>query len=136
MGLFKDISNYVFIRRKLRKARKTETWEKLGLDYDWVGRVWTVINLRQEDVGEETLVKKARVIEKIKPINTFLYEQEIGEIIIPAVEPKTERSYLIVYYPKFEYLTTWRAIKILVITAGSIWAIIGFSLIEKILSLF
>jgi len=136
MGIFKDISNYIFIRRKLMRAIKSNEWKNLGLECDWVGRVWTIINLRKEDIGEENIVKRARVIEKIKPINAFLYELEIGEIIIPAVEQKTERSYLIVYFPKFEYLTVWKAIKILGILSILSWIIYNFSLVSKILNLF
>jgi len=112
---FRDISNYFFILRKIRKAKNSEKWLSLNLNVDWIGRIWTIINLRNEDLGEDELVKKARVVEKIKPINSYLLELGLSEIVFPAIEQKTPRSYLLVYSPLFSVITLWRFLSFTII---------------------
>jgi len=109
----REINNYFYIRKTIKKQKQSDQWYALKLRSDWIGRIYTVINLRKEDVGEEETVKRSRVFEKIVPINSYLKKLDLHEILYPAVEQLTDRSYLIVYSPLFRTITILRTLKYL-----------------------
>jgi hypothetical protein len=39
-----EITNWLFIKRTIRKHKYTADWENFNLRADWVGRIYTVIN--------------------------------------------------------------------------------------------
>jgi hypothetical protein len=43
-----DIKNYFFIRKTIKKNIGTIEWEKFKLRVDWIGRIYTVVNLPPE----------------------------------------------------------------------------------------
>jgi len=109
----REINNYFYIQRTIKKQKETDQWVALKLRSDWIGRIYTVINIRKEDVGEEDTVKRARVFEKIIPLNSYLKKLDLHEIVYPAIEQITDRSYLIVYSPLFTTITILRTLKYL-----------------------
>ena len=129
--IIKEISNYLYLKKILRRESKNfsleHPWKKFNLRKNWFGRVYTVISLREEDMGEEDMVRNWKAMEMMKPINEYLTSLDLNEIIFPSIEkiPNT-RSYLIVYSPLFKELTiswiVWRAL----IISGLIFAIISF----------
>lgn len=123
---FREILNYFYIRKIIKKEKNTETWNVLNLRSDWIGRIYTVINLRKEDLGEQDEVKRFRLGEMMKPINSYLRSLYLHEIIYPAIEQLSEQSYLIVYSPLFNKFTLLRTIKyIIVITVIILGMIFG-----------
>ena len=107
--IIKDISNYRFILKTIKKNRGTIEWDKLNLRADWIGRIYTVVNLPPEvihspDAPQE--IRPAYVLDESRPVNEYLMKLNLQEIILPAIEavPGT-LSYLIVYTPYFQRLS-------------------------------
>jgi len=68
-----------------------------------------VLSLRKEDMGEEEMVQRMKVMEKIEPMNKYLESLDLSEIIYPEIVklPETD-SWLIVYWPLRNHLSFWR----------------------------
>lgn len=128
--IFRELKNYFFLRSVLRKesANINSLWNKYNLRKNWYGRIYTVISLREEEMGEEELVRNWLAMEKMKPVNQYLTDLGLQEIIFPSIEKIPEsRSYLVVYSPLFENLSiSWvvsRLIIILLVTVASLFII-------------
>ena len=106
-GIMRDIRNYFYIRKIVKKHRDTDNWNKFKLRVDYIYRIYTVINLRAEDFGEaDQYVKETRFREKAEPLYEYLTELNLHEIIRPVIEyvPGTY-SYLVKFVPRLEWLT-------------------------------
>jgi hypothetical protein len=107
--IIKDISNYRFILKTIKKNKGTIEWDKLKLRADWIGRIYTVVNLPPEvihspDAPQE--IRPAYVLDESRPVNEYLMKLNLQEIILPAIEAVPESlSYLIVYTPYFQKLS-------------------------------
>lgn len=107
--IIKDISNYRFILKTIKKNKGTIEWEKLKLRADWIGRIYTIVNLPPEvihspDAPQE--IRPAYVLDESRPVNEYLMKLNLQEIILPAIEAVPESlSYLIVYTPYFQKLS-------------------------------
>ena len=104
-----DISNYFFIRKVIKKNMNSIEWEKFRLRVDWIGRIYTVVNLPPEviyspDSPEE--IRPAYVLEESRPINQYLTSLNLQEIVTPEIKPiPGSISYLIIYSPYFQRLS-------------------------------
>lgn len=110
----REIINYIYIKRTIKKEQLTSQWQALNLRADWVGRIYTVLNIRKEDVGEEDTVKRAKVFELMLPLNNYIKKLDLHEIVFPAIEQQSDRSYLVVYSPLFRTITFFRTIKYII----------------------
>lgn len=124
--VFREISNYFFIHRTLRNEiyKLSSPWYEFRLRRNWYGRIYTVISLREEDMGEEEIVRNWKAMEMMRPINDYLSSLGLQELIFPSIEaiPGT-RSYLVVYSPIFVFFTyRW------VFTRLIYLSLIGFSI--------
>jgi hypothetical protein len=118
--IIKDISNYRFILKTIKKNKGTIEWDKLKLRADWIGRIYTVVNLPPEvihspDAPQE--IRPAYVLDESRPVNEYLMKLNLQEIILPAIEAVPESlSYLIVYTPYFQKLSVkWVFYRILLL---------------------
>lgn len=122
--IYREIANYIFLQKTLQKetTNPDSLWNKYKLRKNWYGRIYTVISLREEDMGEEEVVRNWRAMESMRPINEYLTSLDLQEIVFPSIEQIPEsRSYLVVYSPIFRYLTArWVFFRTLFL------AIIGF----------
>jgi len=130
---FREVVNFFYIKRTARKNKNTPTWQSFKLRVDWVGRIYTVINLRKEDTGDDDMVKKARLMEQMMPINKYLKTLDLHEIMFPAIEQKSDRSFLVVYSPLFDKFTILYFFRILIILG---LLITGVFYINEIISVF
>jgi hypothetical protein len=110
--VIRDINNYLFLRKTIKTESKTLVWQKFNLRYDWLGRIYTVVNLPPEvtlspDAPEE--IRPAYVLEETRQINEYLTGLNLHEIIMPEFKPlEGGESYLVIYYPVFQKLSlTW-----------------------------
>jgi hypothetical protein len=103
--IIKELSNYFFLRSVLNKAASESgdsSWSRYNLRKNWYGRIYTIISLREEDMGEEEVVKNWKAMERMRPINDYLQSLGLQEIIFPSIEQiPNSRSYLVVYSPIF-----------------------------------
>jgi hypothetical protein len=112
--VFREVKNFFFILNAIEKNRHSEDWKKYKLRSDWVGRIYTVISLSVEDMGEQEEVKRFKVLEKMRNVNEYLESLQLSEILIPNITPVDEsRSYLVVYTPYFAQLSyIWMGINL------------------------
>ncbi len=115
-----DINNYFYIRRVIKKNRNSIQWEKFKLRVDWIGRIYTVVNLPPEviyspDTPEE--IRPAYVLEESKPLNEYLTSLNLQEIVLPSINPiPGSQSYLLTYTPYFQRLSLrWIIYRLLLI---------------------
>jgi hypothetical protein len=111
-GVIKDIRNYLFLRKTIKKEMmNSPIWSKNNLRVDWIGRIYTVVNLPPEVTMSPDLPRElwpAYLIDQSKGLNEYLTSLNLHEIIIPEYKEIPEStSYLLVYYPYFRDLTLW-----------------------------
>jgi hypothetical protein len=126
-SIFRELVNYFFLKkvinREARNSDPTSQWNIFKLRTNWYGRIYTVISLREEEMGEEEMVRNWIAIERMKPINDYLMGLGIHELIFPSIEkiPDT-RSYLVVYSPLFKEATLswfiWRFLFLILFVTG------------------
>jgi hypothetical protein len=105
----REISNWFYIRKIIRNSKNEEHWKKFNLRAGYIGQIYTVVNLREEDMGEEENVQRMRVVEKIEPIGKYLDSLGLSEVIYPEiVDIPNTRSWLIVFWPLQQYFSIWR----------------------------
>jgi hypothetical protein len=111
-GVIRDIKNYFFLRRIIKREMvNSPLWSKNNLRVDWIGRIYTVVNLPPEVTMAPDLPKElwpAYLIDQSKGLNEYLTSLNLHEVIIPEYkEIPDSTSYLLIYYPYFRNLTKW-----------------------------
>ena len=86
-----------------------EELEKTGLRIDWLGRVYTVINIKEEFRNQPDLVQQSLVFQELKPANDILMKYGLSDYAYPEIQ-KVENSFsfLIILYPETDYFNFWR----------------------------
>lgn len=100
--VIKDINNYLYLKKVVkRESLNSPIWAKNNLRVDWIGRIYTVMNLPPEvtlspDMPRE--VWPAYLLDQSKGLNEYLTSLNLHEIIIPEYkEIPDSTSYLLVY---------------------------------------
>jgi len=98
---FKNFLDYLKITKK--ESFDSPIWAKLNLRRDWVGRVYTVINLPPEVTNSPDFpddAKPAWVFEECKTINQYLLKLNLHELITVTFKPiegTANNSFLVIY---------------------------------------
>ena len=101
MGLLKNIVYFwpEFIREaslllKFRNAVKEiqKELEKQGLRIDWLGRIYTVINLKEEYRNQPDVVQQSVVFQELKPTNDILVKYGLSDYAYPEIQ-KVEKTH-------------------------------------------
>ncbi len=132
--LWYDIKGYFMVRSILRKQMKTVDFNKLGLRVDLVNRAYTVINPSEEDKGDDPSMLRIKAQNKMLPIHRYMDKIGLSEFVSVSVEQipdsedpsKLSDSYLLVYYPIFRVITTWKVAVFFVISGVASWALYYF----------
>ena len=110
-------------------------WTRLRLRYDWLGRIYTVVNLPPEVTQSRDFPIDARpayVFEELKGVNDYLTKLNLQEIITPVLKPLPETngdSYLVVYYFFFRYLSWLWILRFLLEIAAIIFVALNWEFI-------
>jgi hypothetical protein len=122
--LWYDIKGFFYIRSVIQKNKNTVDFQKFGLRYDWVNRIYTVINPSEADKGDSPDVIKIKAQDKMVPIHKYIDKLELAEFVSVSVEkiPNSE-SYLLVYYPIINVITTWRVTIFFLLVGVGIWLV-------------
>lgn len=87
------------------------------LRVDWLGRIYTVINLPEEMYNQYELLQRSYILSKLKPINDVLLKLGLSGSAYPYVEKlENSESYLIILTPDIEYIYTYDIVKNLFLT--------------------
>ena len=77
----RDIRNWLFLRKVVKKYENSNEWNSLNLRRDWFYRIATVITLRKEDFGEVPEILAKRLGEFSAPLVTYFNVLNISEIV-------------------------------------------------------
>lgn len=122
--IFNDLSDFYYLRKIIKKAKKDKQWAELNLRHDWFFNPYTVVNLPPEVYEADRESQLQFVAYYMQDANLFFIRYLLQDMLVPSVEPiEDSASYLIVYHADYEVLSTWFFIKkILLLTLGTfIW---------------
>lgn len=106
--IFKEINNFFYIKKTIKKesSKLSGQWKSFNLRSNWLCRIYTVISLSEDQMGEEEIVRNYFAMEKMKEMNEYMSSLNFQEIVYPSIEKIPDsRSYLVVYSPLFRDLT-------------------------------
>jgi hypothetical protein len=124
--VFRDISNYFFIRRKIAEVEGTEDFKRLKLNKAWLGVTYAVVNLPPEVVAAPPQTWEIYMMDKIVEYDVYFQSIGLTEIVIPRldrliVEDDGVYAYGIRFVPLRLELDIWY-----VIWTGIVWTGIFF----------
>lgn len=131
MGLVKDALFFWprFFRearyfRKFYKAVKSIESElnEEGLRVDWLGRIYTVLNLKEEAMQQPDVVQQSMIFQSLKPTNDILMKYGLSNDAFPTIKRLSDRSFLVVLYPENEYFNVTSAVSNLILLSVLILA--------------
>lgn len=77
-----------------------EELEKENLRVDWIGRIYTVIILKEELIKQPELMQQSWIFQQLKPISQLLLKYGLSDSAFPEITKINATSYLIVLYPE------------------------------------
>jgi hypothetical protein len=129
--LYKEIRLW-YIFRKVAKANE-EFLASNNLRVDWIGRIYTVLNMPPEVLASPEIAQEGWVFQQLPKMTKVLMEMGIAEAAFPSME-KIEGTdgFLVVLWPEFDRLSFWSILGHTVLTAVIIiLAKLGFNLAAK-----
>jgi len=115
---------------KAVKSIKKEI-EPKGIRVDWIGRMYTVVELGPEVIGQPEVVEQSYVFQKLNPINQILVKYGLSDLSYPEISkiPGTEQ-YLVVLYPENDHFNFWAFLRNFLLLG--VLATIGYGIVEAV----
>lgn len=91
--------------RKYRKATNSikPQLEEVGCRVDWLGRIYTVVNIKEEFRSQPDLVQQSIVFQALAKPNEVLLKNGLSDVTYPEIEKiKDSSGYLVIMYPENE----------------------------------
>lgn len=112
-----DVISEINIWRKVRAiARENKgPLSEIGFRVDWIGRIYTVINL-PEEVVNQPISKEGYILMKLREYDRLFLDMGIADVIAPEIEeiPGAD-AYLLILSPDRDYVRLkpflWSALK-------------------------
>lgn len=85
--------------------------EDQGLRIDWLGRVYTVVNLAEEYRNQPEMMQQSIVFKELKPTSDILMRYGLSDHSFPLIEKINDKdtcAFLVVLYPETDYFNFWR----------------------------
>ena len=109
-----DIGNYFFIRRTIKNNMGSIEWDKFKLRVDWVGRIYTVINLPEEVANHNPQIQQGYVLSRLRDYDSLFMQLGISSEVFPELRKiETLPSFLLILSPDRDYLRLWPFLKFL-----------------------
>lgn len=125
-----------WINRKYYNAVKSIEKEltEQNLRIDWIGRIYGVMEIKEEFVNQPEIVQQSIVFQQLAPINELLMKYGLSDLSYPDIRkiPGTDQ-FLVILYPENDYFNLASFIKN-VLFAG-IMVALGF-IINWVVTLF
>ena len=103
IGLFKEIRLLYKYRRASISLR--EELAASNLRVDWLGRIYTVINLKEELLTQPELMQQSFVLSELSPITQILMKHGLADSSFPEIQKiEGSQSYLVVLYPETDHI--------------------------------
>ncbi len=117
-NLLNEIATWYKIR-KIAKNAEAKLKEK-GFRVDWVGRIYTVINL-PEEVVSAPISQEGYVLMQLREHDKFLLDLGIADTVSPEFNPIPDtNSFLLVLSADREFFKLWPFVKSMMKTLGLI----------------
>lgn len=98
--LLRDIKCIYNIITKVNKFSKTADWKLLNLRYDWIYRIYTIINPRDSDLGDQDEVLNIKFNERINVYHNYIDSIGLANWVkINVKKVEGTQSYLLFYSP-------------------------------------
>tara|TARA_R110000796_G_scaffold171459_1_gene288544 strand:+ start:1193 stop:1645 length:453 start_codon:yes stop_codon:yes gene_type:complete len=117
-----DLTNEILTWYKIRKIAKgsESKLKEKGFRVDWVGRIYTVINL-PEEVVSAPISQEGYVLMQLREHDKFLLDLGIADAVSPEFDPIPDTdSFLLVLSADREYFKLWPFLKSAAKTLGLI----------------
>lgn len=114
---FLDILNYIYFRRVVSKFNSTDAWKRLNLRQNRIGEIYTVVRLRDEDLGDPDEIMTTRLMEIAKDKNIFIADMDIqfsvgGLVVVDYYHiPEDPNAFLIIWQPKLQVMSIINSFK-------------------------
>jgi len=93
-----------------------------NLRVDWIGRVYGVVDLKEELLNQPELMQHSWVFQQLGPINEILIKYGLSELSYPEISKiQGSQSYLVSMYPENDYFNIISFIRN-IIFAGIVFA--------------
>jgi|TARA_R110000803_G_scaffold60825_3_gene120303 hypothetical protein len=102
-----------------------------NLRVDWIGRIYTVINVTEELVQQPDLMQQSWVFQQLGPINSILLKHGLSNDAFPEITKIDQVSYLVVLYPENDHFNLYSYIRNMLFLAGLVGSIIGIVSLVK-----
>jgi hypothetical protein len=121
----------LYLRKFYKAAKSIEPeLEKEGLRVDWLGRIYTVLNLKEEAMQQPEVVQQSMIFQSLAPVNEILMKHGLSNDAFPVIQKLNKRSFLVILYPENDYINLTSFISNLVFTASVIGGIIvGYTML-------
>lgn len=118
---FLDCLNYIYFRRVVSKFNQTERWKELKLRQNSIGEIYTVVRLRDEDLGDPDEIMMTRMMDVARDKNIFISEMDVqfsvgGLVVVDYYNiEKDPNAFLVIWQPKLQVMSIGNFIKFLLI---------------------
>ncbi len=128
MKYFIKFYKEIRIWRKFYKAAKQNEGylNENGLRVDWIGRIYTVVNIPEEVANNNQYVKEAFVLQQLRPFNEILLNVGLADYAVPELRNITEpgtNAFLVLLYPELNNISIWKFFWNVIKLVGIIWLI-------------
>lgn len=114
---FLDILNYIYFRKVVSKFNTTDAWKRLSLRQNRIGEIYTVVRLRDEDLGDPDEIMTTRLMEIAKDKNIFIADMDIqfsvgGLVVVDYYHIQEDpNAFLIIWQPKLQVMSVINSFK-------------------------
>ena len=128
MIYFAKLYKELRIWRKFSKAAKQNIGflKENNMRVDWIGRIYTVINVPEEVSNNNHYVKEGWVLQQLQPFNEILLKVGLADYAVPELrkikDPGTD-AFLILLYPELHNLSIWKFLWNVAKVIGLYWII-------------
>ena len=106
VNLYRELLTWKRVRNVVFENQKALIEKNFRVD--WIGRIYTVINLPEEVATHNPQVQQAWILGQFKDFDNIFLEMGIADYISPEFMPiKDTTSYLLILSPDREYLRLW-----------------------------
>jgi len=114
--------------RKIARSNQDLLTEN-NMRVDWLGRIYTVVNMPEEVINNQETVQQGWVISQLGPMNDVLMKLGVNDYAYPEISiVPGSNSYLIVMYPEIDTLNIFRILLNLIVLGmitGLVWLVIA-----------
>lgn len=91
--------------------------KKEDLKVDWIGRIYTIVAIKEELIKQPEMVQQSYVFQQLKPIGDLLLKHGLSNQAYPEIIKKSANSFLVILYPENRHLTLIELFKNTIYTA-------------------